>query len=187
MNANPRSTAITTACENVEIALRWLDYAYTEEGSIESTFGIEGQSFEWVDGYPTILDSVKTNDKGWSEEQSISRWMLGSINYPNARDYRFYEQMNLNEDYKVDIQDNWNMATDDILMPPVVMTTEEASTYSSIMNDVTTFMETTYMEFIIGDKSLDSDWDSYVQTMMDMGLEEALACKQAAYERYQNR
>lgn len=187
VNANPRSTAITTACENVEIALRWLDYAYTEEGSIESTFGIEGQSFEWVDGYPTILDSVKTNDKGWSEEQSISRWMLGSINYPNARDYRFYEQMNLNEEYKVDIQDNWNMATTDILLPPVVMTTEEASTYSSIMNDVTTFMETTYMEFIIGDKSLDSDWDSYVQTMMDMGLEEALACKQAAYERYQNR
>ena len=67
-NANPRGTAVTTACENVEIALRWLDYAYTDEGSLLSTFGIEGESFEWVDGYPTIMDEVKTNDSGWSEE-----------------------------------------------------------------------------------------------------------------------
>lgn len=186
-NANPRSTAITTTCKNVEAACRWLDYAYTEEGSLLSTFGIEGQSFEMVDGYPTVMDQVKQNDKGWSEEQSISRWMLGSINYPNARDYRFYEQMNLNEQYKKDIQTNWNLAKEDITLPPIVMTTEESATYSGIMADVKTFMETSYMEFIIGDKSLDTDWDAYVATIQGMGLDEALACKQAAYERYQNR
>ena len=140
-----------------------------------------------VDGYPTVMDQVKQNDKGWSEEQSISRWMLGSINYPNARDYRFYEQMNLNEQYKKDIQTNWNLAKEDITLPPIVMTTEESATYSGIMADVKTFMETSYMEFIIGDKSLDTDWDAYVATIQGMGLDEALACKQAAYERYQTR
>lgn len=186
-NANPRGTAVTTACENVEIALRWLDYAYTDEGSLLSTFGIEGESFEWVDGYPTIMDEVKTNDSGWSEEQSISRWMLGSINYPNARDYRFYEQMNLNEPYKVEIQDNWNLATEDITMPPVVMTTEENSTYSNLMADISTYVEAAYNEFIIGERSLETDWDAYVQSVIDMGIEEAIACKQAAYDRYQQR
>ena len=183
-NANPRSTVITTSCKNVEVALRWLDYAYTDEGSLLSTFGIEGKSFEMVNGYPTILDSVKQNDKGWSEEQSIARWMLGPINYPNARDYRFYEQMNLNEQYKVDIQTNWNLATEDITLPPVIMTTEEAATYSSLMADIKTYMETSYQEFIIGEKSLDADWDAYVQTVKDMGIEQAIACKQAAYDRY---
>lgn len=186
-NANPRATAITTACEHTEIAMRWLDYHYTEEGSLLSTFGIEGKSFEMVDGYPTIMDEVKQNDKGWSEEQSISRWMLGSINYPNARDYRFYEQMNLNEQYKVDIQTNWNLATEDITLPPVVMTTEESDTYSGLMTDIKTYVETSYMEFIIGDKNLDTDWDEYVEMVKSMGIDEALACKQAAYDRYQNR
>ena len=168
----------------MEVALRWLDYAYTDEGSLLSTFGIEGKSFEMVNGYPTILDSVKQNDKGWSEEQSIARWMLGPINYPNARDYRFYEQMNLNEQYKVDIQTNWNLATEDITLPPVIMTTEEAATYSSLMADIKTYMETSYQEFIIGEKSLDADWDAYVQTVKDMSNEKAIACKQAAYDRY---
>ena len=45
-------------------------------------------------------------------------------------------------------------------------------------------METSYQEFIIGEKSLDTDWDAYVQTVKDMGIEKAIACKQAAYERY---
>ena len=95
--------------------------------------------------------------------------------------------MNLNEQYKKDIQTNWNLAKEDITLPPIVMTTEESATYSGIMADVKTFMETSYMEFIIGDKSLDTDWDAYVATIQGMGLDEALACKQAAYERYQNR
>ena len=92
--------------------------------------------------------------------------------------------MNLNEQYKVDIQTNWNLATEDITLPPVIMTTEEAATYSSLMADIKTYMETSYQEFIIGEKSLDADWDAYVQTVKDMGIEKAIACKQAAYDRY---
>lgn len=186
-NANPRSTAITTACKNPEIALAWLDYAYSYAGSMGSTFGIEGKSYEFVDGYPTIMDEVKQNDKGWSEEQSISRWMLGSINYPNARDYRFYEQINLNEDYKVDIQTNWNLATEEITLPPIVLTSEEASVYSDIMADVTTYVDECSLKFIIGSMSLENDWDSFVGNIKSMGIDKALECKRAAYERYQGR
>lgn len=186
-NVNPRGTAVTTACENPEIALAWLDYAYSYAGSMASTYGIEGESYEFVDGVPVIMDEVKKNDNGWSEEQSISRWMLGSINYPNARDKHFYEQINLNEDYKVDIQTNWKLATDDILLPPLILTTEEASTYSSLMADITTYVNECALNFIIGDMDLEKDWDSYVANVEGMNIEGALACKKAAYERYQNR
>ena len=186
-NVNPRGTAITTACENPEIALAWLDYAYSYAGSMASTYGIEGKSYEFVDGEPTILDAVKQNDNGWSEEQSISRWMLGSINYPNARDKHFYEQINLNEDYKVEIQTNWNLATGDITLPPLILTTEESNTYSNVMADLSTYVSECLLKFIVGDMDLEKDWDTYVANVEGMDLEKALECKKAAYERYQSR
>ena len=179
-----RRTVVTTACENVEVALRWLDYAYTEQGSLEMTFGIEGESFEMVDGYPTIKEEVKQNDKGWTEEQSICRWMCGPINYPGLHDYRFYEQMSLNEPYKEDTQTNWSLATDDIIFDGVVMAADETAAYNAVMPDIKTYVETSYMEFIVGDKSLDTDWDAYVETVNSMGIDQALTAKQAAYDRF---
>lgn len=187
LNANPRSTAITTACENPEIAMAWLDYAYSYAGSLQTTFGIENKSYKMVDGYPTIMDEIKVNDKGWSEEQSISRWMLGSINYPNARDKRFYEQINLNEDYKVDIQENWKLAKDDIVMPPLVLSAEEQETYSSLMADIGTYVSECSLKFITGDMNLETEWDSYKANVESMKIADALACKTAALERYNNR
>lgn len=181
---NPRGTAVTTACENPEIALAWLDYAYSYAGSMASTYGIEGKSYEFVDGQPTIMDEVKKNDKGWSEEQSISRWMVGSINYPNARDKHFYEQINLNEDYKVDIQTNWQLAKRDIILPPLVLTSEEQELYSSIMSDITTYVSESNLQFIIGEKDIETEWDEFVQNVESMNIKDALACEAAAYERY---
>lgn len=185
--AAPRATAITTSCKNPEIALAWLDYVYSYAGSMSSTFGIEGKSYDFVDGYPTINEEVKKNDSGWSEEQSIARWMLGPINYPNARDYRFYEQVNLNEDYKMEIQDNWRKAKEEIILPPVGLTTEESSIYSGIMADITTYVSECNLKFIVGQMDLEKDWDGYVENVKKMKLEEARACKDAAYIRYQNR
>ena len=56
------SAAITTNCNNVALAARYLDYGYTEEGHILYNFGIEGESFNWVekDGtqYPQFTDII---------------------------------------------------------------------------------------------------------------------------------
>ena len=182
--SNPRGTAITTACENPEIAMAWLDYAYSYAGSLATTFGIEGESYEFVDDEPTIKDEIKKNDNGWSEEQCIARWCLGPINYPNARHDHFYEQINLNEDYKVDIQTNWQKAKRDIILPPLVLNSEEQEIYSSIMSDVSTYVSESSLKFIVGDMDLETQWDEYVANVEKMNMKEALACKAAAYERY---
>lgn len=187
INGNVKGTAITTACKNPDIAAAWLDYAYSQEGSLNSTFGVEGKSYQMIDGYPTIMDEVRTNDKGWSEEQSISRWMLGPITYPNARDDRFFEQMNLNEQYKKDIQTNWGEQTDAILLPPLTLTSEESDIYGGIMPDLQTYMDECVLKFITGKMSIDSDWDDYVNGIKGMGIDEAIKCKQTALERYEKR
>lgn len=182
-----RTTAISTQCEYPEIALAWLDYAYTYAGSVNSSFGIEGKSYDVIDGYPTIREEVKVNDKGWTEEESMCRWMLGSINYPNARDFRFYEQINLNEPYKMDIQENWGLADDKINLPPVILTAEESEKFSGIMSDVSTHVNEYSLRFIVGEVDIETEWDRYVETIEKLNIEEARLIQEAAVERYNAR
>ena len=92
--------------------------------------------------------------------------------------------MSLNEPYKEDTQTNWSLATDDIIFDGVVMTADETAAYNAVMPDIKTYVETSYMEFIVGDKSLDTDWDAYVETVNSMGIDQALTAKQAAYDRF---
>jgi putative aldouronate transport system substrate-binding protein len=67
------------------------------------------------------------------------------------------------------------------------MTADESSTYSSLMADINTYVSTAILQMIVGDLDIDSNWDSYVAAVNSMGIDEALACKKAAYERYQGR
>ena len=45
----PYAVAISTNCKNLELAARFLDYGYTDEGHMLYNFGIEGESYELKD------------------------------------------------------------------------------------------------------------------------------------------
>ena len=185
-NANPRATAITTANKHVEESLRWIDYAYSAEGSMLTTFGIEGVSYEMKDGYPTLTDLVMNNTMGYNQEEAIARYCLGPINYPNARDYRFYEQVNLDTEMKRQIQVDWTQATEDICMPPITMNTQESAQYSSVMADIKTYVDEMQVKFMIGDESLDN-FDTFVKNIEGMGIDQAIEIQKAALARYGQR
>ena len=55
--------AITTGCENVEVAARYLDYLYTEEGSILAGYGVEGEGLTFdANGDPQLSDMILNNE-----------------------------------------------------------------------------------------------------------------------------
>ena len=57
-DASGTSAAISTSCKNIEAAARLLDYNFSEEGHLLANFGIEGVTYEMVDGYPTYTFSL---------------------------------------------------------------------------------------------------------------------------------
>ena len=60
------SLAITTECDNPEAAVKWVDYLYSEEGSMLACYGIEGETYEMVDGKPQLTDLILKNPDGLS-------------------------------------------------------------------------------------------------------------------------
>lgn len=55
--------------------------------------------------------------------------------------------------------------------------------YNRIFSNIDTYMYETVSKFVVGDLSLDQ-FDSFVQQLKDMGIEDCIAIEQAAYDRY---
>ena len=183
---NQASVAITTSCKDVETAARLMDYAYGEAGHMLFNFGIEGESYEMIDGYPTYTDKILNNPDGWSVAQAMSAYIRGNYNGPFVQDLRYLEQY-----YTIDTQKETNKvwgATNatKYKVPPITPTTEESKEYSTIMNEINTYRDEMTLKFIFGDESLDN-FDSYVETMKGLGLDRALEIQNAALERYNSR
>ena len=183
---NQGCVAITTSCQDVETAARLLDYAYSEEGHMLFNFGIEGESFTMIDGYPTYTDTILNNPDGWSVAQSLSAYIRGNYNGPFVQDIRYLEQY-----YTIDNQKETNAvwgATNaaSYKIPPITPTAEESKEFSTIMNEINTYRDEMTLKFIFGTENLD-DFEDYVKTIENMGLKRALEIQNAALERYQER
>lgn len=180
------SVAITTSCKNVEQAARLMDYAYGEEGHMTFNFGIEGESYEMIDGYPTYTDFIMDNPDGLPIAQAMSSYIRGNYNGPFVQDLRYLEQYYTMDEQK-ETPEVWG-ATNAAkhVMPPITPTADESKEFSTIMNEINTYRDEMTLKFMFGTESLDN-FDAYVQNIKNMGLDRALEIQNAALERYNAR
>ncbi len=163
----------------LEAAVRWMDYHYTDEGSTLLMYGIEGESFEYVNGEPQFLPIVYQHPDGlafgdarelWTEKNGGQwyRWECENIAFP-ARVLESY--------------DIWNRADGAWVLPNTSLTTEEGNEYSALYGDIQTFVQESIPAFITGAKSLD-DWDSFVAQIKTLNIDRCIELQQAALDRY---
>jgi putative aldouronate transport system substrate-binding protein len=179
--------AISASCKNPELAAKWIDYHYSEEGHNLLNFGIEGQSYNIVDGVPTFTDEILHNPEGLSVELALVKYSMGGImeaffHDPLVRYARFgtFQQQRDTIDRTQDIDLTYKM-------PFITPTSDESSEYANIMSEVDTYLIENWAQFINGKKSVDSDFNSFRDTLRQMGIERAAELRQLAYDRYANR
>ena len=63
-------TVVTSECDSPEKAVEWLDYRYTDEGYMLFNYGIEGESYNLVDGKVVFTDLIMNNDQGLDVEEA---------------------------------------------------------------------------------------------------------------------
>lgn len=178
--------AITAKSKNPALAARFLDYSYSEEGYMLNNFGIEGESYQMVDGYPTYTDTVMNNPDGLSLAESLALYVRSSNEGPFVQDKRYIEQY-----YKYDSQkealDVWGRNDHEkYVLPQVTMTQEESAEYSKIITEVETYMEEMVTAFIMGTTSLDQ-FDQYVSEIKGMNIDRAVELQQNALDRFRAR
>lgn len=172
---------ITRDCENPEVVIKWLDYMFaSEDGQIlMGNFGIEGHSYEMIDGKPQFNDFILKNQRGSGMAQA-SLGVNGS--FPRILMKEMIEQRFLQYEGEVAQSDKTTQYYVSSY-PRVLASKEETDTYTGIMADVDTYKDEMVIRFIQGQEPLEH-FDQYVQSIQGMGIDEAIAIKQEQYDRY---
>lgn len=180
------SAAISGECKNPVLAARFLDFSYSEEGRILNNFGIEGESYEMVDGEPVYTDIITNNPEGLHMSEVMPFYLRASGEGPFIQDSRYIMQY-----YKTDRQKEalkvWGANNHfNHRMPQVTLTAEEAEEYNRIMYEISAYHDEMFVKFVVGTESLEK-FDEYVSQIESMQLSKALEIQQRAYMRFLNR
>jgi putative aldouronate transport system substrate-binding protein len=187
---------VTTACVNPEAAMRWFDYAFSDEGFLLYNYGIEGLSYtmEPVADYGFDRDFIPASiaDSGQKPEftpfmtdnpDGINFWdLVGNYkihNGPMLRNPLSY----VLDPVVYDAMEIWSETSADWVIPPTTLTTDESLRYAEIMSEVDTYYKEMTLKFIMGIEPI-SRFDAYLRQLRDLGVDEARDIQQAALNRY---
>ena len=176
---------ITTACDDVELAMKWCDFWYTEDGVLLSNYGVLGESFEFdEDGIPYITEIVTNNPDGLSLMDTQFMYSTDSVGRIND----VTKARSTYSDAGRAARDIWDYNRDDANVYPASaeLTADEADEHNTTYSDINTYMQQSIAEFITGARPL-GEWDSFVDELYNMGIEDCIALKQDAYDRYMAR
>lgn len=177
--------SITTDCLDVEGAVTWLDWWYTDQGSDLANYGVEGLTMEYDEnGEPQYTELYTQNDGSIISDDEFPQLyfyqVVGCVTIPDGVK-SFYS------DKAKSFPDVWNTNQDaDWAMPPISLNTEEGELFSATFSDISTLFAEYLPQFVTGERPI-SEWDSFVLTLYDMGIEDCIACWQGALDRYNSK
>lgn len=198
-NYNDKGTSaiITTACKYPIEAVKWLNYAYTDDGFLLFNYGIENISWKWAEGpvadidkpffplelanknrHPEPTEYITKNPKGLSVWDLIPSYKIHqAAMLRNPMSYGPFPQ------FILDAMEVWNKAGNDYMMPPIAQTEKEDMQISIIMKNINNYVQEMQIKFIIGVEPL-SRFEEFVIQLEKMGINDVINMKQRALNRY---
>jgi putative aldouronate transport system substrate-binding protein len=178
------SAAITTQCTNVDAALTVLDYPYSEAGHLLFNFGVEGQQYDMVNGFPKWRDEIVKPEK-LPLAQSIAQHARSNFAGPFVQDIRYLEQYFALPEQKA-AYETWGQADLSRVMPPVTPTQDESRDFAKIMSEVNPRLEEVFAKVATNAEPLEA-WDAFMGELEQLGIQDAIKIQQAALQRYNAR
>ncbi len=179
---------ITSAAKNPALALRWGDAFYQQEVEITAYLGPEGLGWEWakdgqkgINGKQALYVALKTwgniqNDQ-WSQANPSFRssdFRLGQMtDNPYELETVLYRESNKLIPFSQDPK---------LWLPPLYFSEADAQEVAELEASLKKYTDEMTARFINGDANLDTDWDTYVQTLDQSGLTRYLEIQQKTYD-----
>lgn len=177
--------AISAKSDKWETAMKWMDYLFTDEGSLLASYGIEGDTYTLDEsGNPVFTDKI-LNNPDYSFAQAISNFTL-----PNGIlgcDYDWTRELSAVPEKDVASFDVWGSAGQDYTLPTLSLTKDESVERAGLVTDIQTYAKEKTTQMITGVLDIESEWDTYMSDIASMGIDRAIEITQAAYDRYLQR
>lgn len=177
---------ITTDCKNVEAAVRFLNYGYTEEGTMLFHYGFEGITYEInADGYIVLKDGLDKHP-GWTDAEVGGYYARGWAHGPYIMEFPYPEAADPDvERMEAAKAEFAKTRVRDYVLPNLqnYMSYEDAQEVSKLATEIETYRSEMVTKFILGTESLDK-FEEYQKTLKEMGVEKVIEIYQKAYDLY---
>ena len=166
--------------ENAVLAIKFIDFVWgTEQGVTLNEFGIEGKTYEVVDGKKVFTDFVMNNPDGLDQYNALRS--LGCSNNCLARTpAEVYEALHTN-DNAVSYAESVNMV--EPFPTQIIVTDDEQEVLSTYANDLSTYTSEGRVKFLTGVTPME-EYQAFVDGMAEYGLEQVLEVRQAQLDRF---
>ena len=193
------AACITDNCENVEAALRWLDFFYSETGDLCSQYGAE-EGVDWVldpegkvglNGEPALYEvlntySAEAQNHDWQDvgiRVATEKYRLGQAVDADVDPYAPEGLERLLYDASEELYEPYGATSNLINLNELKITDEESTAVSTIAVEIEKAIEENSVAFMTGAKDIDAEWDAFVEGLNNAGLQELLEMYQTAYDR----
>ena len=181
-NKTYRGTAISAKTKYLEAAMRYCDWAYSDEGILFWNYGLENISYTMENGKPVYTDEIMKNPNGWSIDEAQVYWrliyddLMGIETEDSVLDGYIWPQ-------QLELVANTKKENNDLILPALYFTSDESMQIGSKWADINTFRNEQVNAFIMGQRPI-SEYDSFVDELKRMGIEDLVGIYQDAYDRY---
>lgn len=177
--------AVSAQTKNPELVVKWLDFQYSEEGMLLNNFGVEGVSYDMVNGQPVFKDVVLNNPNGLSRVESLLTYTIGGGSWATVEDPRYNEQYAskkaMDERKKVVPYVDMNK-----MLPPLGFLKEEQDIITPVMADVNPYKDEKENAIIMGKIPLSKYDEEFLEGIKKLKMEKVVEIYQKAYDRYKN-
>lgn len=178
---NSTGWAISSDSKYQVEAIKYFDFWFTEAGRILQNFGIEGESYEMVDGKPQLMPHM----------------MEGSFGANLIEGYGAFLEVGYKQMYEAEMQAMTPQARDAVQMyqekgypikpfPRLNYTLEQQEFLSNLESNIGTYVSEQMQKWMLGAESVEDTYDTFVKRLKDLKVEEVQQVHQAAYDAYMN-
>lgn len=187
-NAIYWSSAITKDCENVELAMKFLDFFYADETTTRMRFGEKG--VDWEEGTGKDVYGNDASIKVLNDNAFFKGSQTWGINSCAVFTYQNYSAIASSETGDGALMKGTWEIMDSAKLPKeksenIRYTSEEYEEKTTYQNQIDSFVYEQRNLFVTGDKNPNSDaaWNEYLNTISELGLEKWTVLAQKAYDR----
>ena len=175
--ANWQNCWISTTCEDIETACRWLDAFFAPiedplnaEGTIWGLTPWRGElnvNFEWVgeNGYKSYVPEGYSTHLDWITKNYITAWYVGDVPYIDDANSGLSRKSYIMGECMDPYAQAWGNLT------YLSLSEDAQADYADAWADIDTYLADMHAAFVIGDKDIDKEWDNYLATLDKMGLQ----------------
>lgn len=196
-NSTGNAFVITKDCENPEVAIKWVDWMYSNEGRIkmqgvqgyreakEGEIALNGKQAKYTyDPVPAEDQNTKfgmVQNETWGANFIIQYFDLDMVSSEKLLD------TDLNKMLYYEAIDKYFEFVVDKSYPVLPIDSEVAAEYEDIKSTLTQAIDQNFVAFVTGEKDLDKDWDAYKKELDGYGLGRFLKMAQERYDKFANK